>query len=131
MSAARLLLDTQAVLDLAAGVSVPDKVFRLIQDPETENYLSMASLWEVAIKSSRNSSLVFNTTVEELHRLCTAGGIRTLHLSVSHLSAVQKLPWHHKDPFDRILIAQARTEGLTLVGKDVIFSKYDVPFFWD
>ncbi len=131
MSAARLLLDTQALLYLVSGEKVPEKVNRLVQAPDTETYLSSASLWEIAIKTSRGSALSLDISIEELHRMCMSGGMKTLDLRVAHFSTLRKLPWHHKDPFDRLLIAQAKAEGLTLVGSDAAFRKYDVRSIWE
>lgn len=119
----RLLLDTQVVL---WSLSAPDRLSNAatiaIVDPTNSVDVSVASLWELSIKQSIGKLTVDGNLREHLVRQ------RYSELPVLgvHALAVRDLPLHHRDPFDRLLIAQAR-EGLTLVTADHAMSAYDVP----
>lgn len=89
-------------------------------------FVSVASAWEAAIKESLGKLSIevpFDEAVE-------INGFDRVIISFAHAGAVADLPLHHRDPFDRMLIAQARSEGLTLVTHDRHFEPYDVPILW-
>ncbi len=119
-----LLLDTQVLLR-AAGLpdSLAEGVLTLLQDRHTELVYSAASLWEVAIKGD-----VGRTDLRADPRLLRRGlvenGYRELPVSGAHAAAVDLLPKIHMDPFDRILVAQAQIEGLTLLTMDRVVGRY-------
>jgi PIN domain nuclease of toxin-antitoxin system len=126
----RVLLDTHA---LVYAFSQPEllspKVRRLLQDPEIERWVSVVSLWEMAIKVQIGKlSLPLDTAY--YYRNLEALGARTLGVTVEHSLALLRLPLHHRDPFDRLLIAQATEENLTLVSRDKAFRAYDVARVW-
>lgn len=130
----RLLLDTQAVLLWLNGSGLPRLVLDHLRRSHADDvaiHVSVASLWEISIKASSRKDFEFRMTFDEFAELCRNSGLRSLDIRPSHLDAVRSLPWHHKDPFDRMLVAQAKVEDLTVVGSDRIFSQYGVPVLWD
>ena len=120
----RLLLDTHAAL---WAVREPDRLVastrRAIEDGTNEVIVSVASVWEVAIKRKLGKIRLERSLVEELEE----AGVGTLPVVAEHAEAAGDLPLHHKDPFDRMLIAQAMVEGLTIVTRDRTFEPYGVP----
>jgi PIN domain nuclease of toxin-antitoxin system len=93
---------------------------------------SVVSFWEIAIKQSieRIDFQLGKNWHDQLKEELRVNGIRQLDLDATHCAGVEHLPWHHRDPFDRLLIAQAEHEGLTLLSCDKRLSKYDVPIVW-
>jgi len=94
-----------------------------IADPSHEVVVSVTSLWEAAIKRAVGK-LRFETTT--LLDALSRGGMRVLPITAEHALAAGDLPRHHDDPFDRMLVAQARAEGLTLISRDARLRSYDV-----
>ncbi len=126
----RVLLDTHAlVYALAQPDSLSRKVVRLLEDSETERWVSVVSLWEIAVKV-QIGKLSLPLDAAYYHRNLEALGARTLGVTVEHSLALLRLPLHHRDPFDRLLIAQAAEENLTLVSRDKAFRVYDVARIW-
>jgi len=125
----RYLVDTHVFLWWMAE---PDKlspsVLSLIRNEAREIGFSSVSGWEIAIKSSLGK--VKDVPLEEIGAEIEALGWSELRFSLRHAAAVAALPFHHHDPFDRALIAQAVTENLTFVTADRIASRYPVPVFW-
>jgi PIN domain nuclease of toxin-antitoxin system len=123
----KLLLDTHLLL-WAAGEpeKLSDEALRLIEAPDNELFFSAASLWEIAIKSSLGrTDLVAYARV--LRRGLLDNGYNELPVISEHAVAIVGLPAIHKDPFDRILIAQAMIEGITLLTGDAIVAQYAGP----
>lgn len=120
----RLLLDSQTLLWwLEGGTRLSADAFAAIQEPVNDVQVSVASLWELSIKQSIGKLVVDG----DLREHVAGQAFAELAVLGEHAIAVRDLPLHHRDPFDRILIAQARTEGLTLVTGDPVFHAYDVP----
>jgi len=94
-----------------------------IDDPANEWFVSVVSLWEIAIKTSIGK-LVMPTDFDTAIELTAA---TPLPLALAHIKQSQRLPFHHRDPFDRMIIAQAMEEGLTVVTRDRHFPAYGVP----
>lgn len=92
-------------------------------------FVSIASFWEIAIKQSL-SKLEIDCEAEDLEKLCVEQDFEILPISVRDTAKVKSLPFYHKDPFDRILVAQAIENDLTLVTKDETIPKYDVKTLW-
>lgn len=117
-----LLLDTHALLWWLAGSPLAGRVVELVSDPSTLVAVSAASIWEAAIKGSLGKleapGSLAAAAVEE--------GFEPLPVTFDHAEAAGQLPPHHGDPFDRMLIAQARLEHLTIVTRDPAFDAYDV-----
>jgi PIN domain nuclease of toxin-antitoxin system len=117
-----LLVDTHVVLwGLAADPELSDEMLdRLRHDPEI--YLSPVSVWEIAIKQSLGK---LKGPADLADRVCEMG-FRDLPVTNAHAILAGRLPAHHRDPFDRMLVAQATVEGLTLVTRDPEILRYDV-----
>lgn len=123
----KLLLDTHLLL-WAAGEpdKLSDEALRLIEASENELFFSAASLWEIAIKSSLGRS-DFVVDARVLRRGLLDNGYSELPVVSEHAVAIIGLPAIHKDPFDRMLIAQAMIEGITLLTADEIIAQYAGP----
>jgi PIN domain nuclease of toxin-antitoxin system len=91
---------------------------------------SVANLWELLLKSGRPGALVADP-LPWWEKYVARAGIPALAIRTNHIRALAALPEFHKDPFDRILVAQARAEGLTLATKDAALARYGVPLVWD
>lgn len=119
----RLLLDTHVLLwSVLESPALPDRFREALEDPEAEVFVSAVSVWEVSIKRALGKLPVPQNVFER----ALAAGCNALPVTWVHARAVEALPFHHHDPFDRLLIAQARVEGLVLVSADRVFSHYDV-----
>jgi len=123
----RLLLDTHVLL-WAAGAPqrLPPDARTLMEEPATELVYSAASLWEIAIKNGLGRAS-FSVDPRLLRRNLLEHDYRELPISGAHATAVDLLPAIHRDPFDRILVAQARIEGLTLLTADATLARYPGP----
>lgn len=121
------LLDTHILL-WAAGTPdrLPTDTRLLVENPATELLFSAASLWEVAIKNSL-ARADFNVDARLLRRKLLENGYTELAVTSAHAVAVGSLPPIHKDPFDRILVAQAQVEMVTLLTADEIIGRYPGP----
>jgi PIN domain nuclease of toxin-antitoxin system len=97
-----------------------------IEDEDNSLYLSIVSLWEITIKLSLGKLDLQLSVDEMVEFFLIPGGIKILQIETSHLSILRDLPLHHRDPFDRLIIAQAQAEGMTLVSADGIFGMYEV-----
>ena len=127
----RLLLDTHALLWFCEGNTALSAAARgAMEDSSNELYVSHATPWEVAIKLSLGK-LELQTSYDALFPgVLDANGFQLLPLSLEHYRTLIPLPRHHGDPFDRLLIAQALVEGLTLITCDPQFPAYGVPVLW-
>jgi len=92
-------------------------------DPTNDRFVSTASLWEITIKLSLGKL----TLPGKLDVAVDGMAARTLPIAMTHVARVQHLPFHHRDPFDRMLVAQAMEEGLTIVTRDRHIAAYNVP----
>jgi PIN domain nuclease of toxin-antitoxin system len=127
----KVLLDTHALLWFIGGdPKLSGAARESIVDPANSKYVSAATPWEIAIKTSLGKF----TPLGPLDILLTAqfrrNGFQLLPIEFSHSAAVSTLPFHHRDPFDRLLIAQAITEGMALVSVDSAFDMYGVQRLW-
>ena len=91
--------------------------------------LSVVSLWEIQIKHQLGQ-LIVNKTLEEIIAIQQNNYIEILPINVSHILALDSLPMYHKDPFDRLLIAQANIENAVLISRDSVFANYSVKVEW-
>jgi PIN domain nuclease of toxin-antitoxin system len=126
-----ILLDTHVFiwLDIA-----PEKLSatakRLIIDPNQVLYLSLVSVWEMQIKMQLNKLSLHNGLRETIQAQQAINQVQLLPIRVDHVLALDMLPFHHRDPFDRLLIAQTHIEGYTLLTNDGDIEKYDVKTVW-
>ena len=128
----RLLLDTHAFLWWdAAAEQLSDFLLNTLQDPAHEITLSVVSAWEMQIKAALGKLELRTPLATLISEQRERNGLSVLPVSLQHVLALEKLGDYHKDPFDRLLIAQANVEGLTLVSKDDVFRHYDVALLWD
>ncbi len=123
----KLLLDTHLLL-WAAGEPkrLPKNIRTLLEDMDNELLFSVASLWEVAIKSGLGRK-DFRVEARLLRRGLLDNGYGELPIVSDHVVAIESLPPIHKDPFDRILVAQAAVKGITLLTKDPVVAQYPGP----
>jgi len=119
----RLLLDTHALLWWLADEGLTTPAQDAIADPGNLVLVSAATAWEISIKKAVGKL----ATPDDLERQVQAGGFSPLPISIAHGVAAGQLPRHHEDPIDRMLIAQALAEGLTIVTRDKRFGTYGVP----
>jgi PIN domain nuclease of toxin-antitoxin system len=123
----RLILDTHAALWwLSDDEQLGEDAARQLSDATNQVLLSAAIVWEVAVKRSLGK---LNAPPDFAAALLT-GGAHALAITIEHAAAVERLPWHHRDPFDRILVAQAELEQATLVSRDEVLAAYGVPVIW-
>lgn len=123
----KVLLDTHLLLWTAEGSRRLSRVARtLINDPDNEVVFSLASLWEIAIKRNLDRD-DFQVDPRLLRRGLLDNGYVELPITSEHALATESLPSIHKDPFDRILIAQATVEGIALLTVDPLVAKYPGP----
>lgn len=122
----KLLLDTHLLLWAAEGSGLPAVAQAMIADPLNSPMFSAASIWEVAIKSSLGRS-DFKADAGLLRRGLLDNGYEELPVTGAHAAAVVQLPPLHKDPFDRMLVAQAQVEGVILLTADAAVASYPGP----
>jgi PIN domain nuclease of toxin-antitoxin system len=123
----RLLADTHAALWLLAeDERLSASADQMLTDPSNEVLLSAAVVWEVAIKQSLGKL----DAPDGFSSMLIDGGATPLPVSIEHARAVASLPWHHRDPFDRLLVAQAGFEDAVVVSSDDRLRAYDVQVAW-
>lgn len=123
----KILLDTHAFLWIAGNwKEVRRGAQRVLQDPKTELYLSVASIWEISIKVALGRLTLPSLPTVYIPRRIADFQIATLDINRDHALAVFGLVAHHADPFDRMIVAQAQLERLTIATRDKIFGKYSV-----
>lgn len=127
----RLLIDTHVFLWWVNDAPDLTATARLaISDADNECYLSIASCWEMAIKSSLGKLSLAKPLERFVSEQLRANNFTLLNIELRHAAKVEKLPFHHRDPYDRLLIAQAITEKLIIVAADSAFSAYGVKILW-
>ena len=102
----------------------------LIEDLESAIYISVASLWEIAIKVSLGKLEVPSPFTSFVAEQLRENNIMPLEIKTEHLGLVVTLPFHHRDPFDRLIVAQSLNEKLPIIGKDEVFDAYGVKRHW-
>ena len=123
------LLDTCVLIWLlSAPTQLSDKA-RLAITSSKAAYISFASLWEISIKQS-NGKLNLQKTIQEIAQTCESANIRILYPTPEELDNIQKLPKIHGDPFDRLIISQARTRNMTIITSDNYIPQYEVSVLW-
>lgn len=127
----KLLLDTRVWIWLLTD---PDRLSgparAALVAPDNQLHLSSASTWEISVKSAAGRLELDRTPESLLQEAIVASGVLPLPIEHSHALQTARLPTHHRDPFDRMLIAQAQVERLTLVSADRQFANYDIEVLW-
>jgi PIN domain nuclease of toxin-antitoxin system len=124
----RLLLDTHALLwALSAPSRLPVRTAAALRDPSNDVFVSAASAWEIAIKAALGK---LSADVDEIVRTSLEVGFEELAVTLAHARRVHSLPPRHRDPFDRMLVAQALEDGLTVVTHDAMVIAYGAPSLW-
>ncbi len=127
----KLLLDTHVLIWLLLEpAKVAGPALRAFCDPENVVLVSAATAWEIAIKESIGKLSLPAPSRTWLPSACTKAGLDWLSITAAHALAVSTLPWHHRDPFDRMLVAQSLAEGCTLISKDGTLKSYGVSLLW-
>ena len=126
----RILLDTHTLLWYLEGSTKLSQTARsVIENKENNCYISMISFWEIAIKLSIGK-LKLKSTIDDLKKKVEASGISILMLEFEHIAIITTIPFHHRDPFDRQLVAICLYEKMTLVSRDENFKLYGVDVKW-
>jgi PIN domain nuclease of toxin-antitoxin system len=126
-----LLIDTHAVIwFITEDSKLPLKTKQIIEDIENNCFVSIATYWEIAIKHSLNR-LNLKSDLENIFNIIEKTGFEILPITTNQILLNASLPYHHHDPFDRIIIAQAIFENLKIVSKDGHFENYKVQLIWD
>ena len=126
-----LLLDTHALIWFINGSEeLPSKSIGLIKNIRNRCFISIASIWEIGIKLSLKK-LELNCEFEELAEILDNNDIEILPISFEHIQKLLELEFHHRDPFDRIIIAQSLYEEIPIISKDRFFENYNTTIFWE
>jgi len=127
----RLLLDTHTFIWAATlDERLSSKARELLLDSDNELFLSTASIWEMSIKSSIGKLILQQPIEQIINEQIQINGLKILNIESAHALAVASLPWHHRDPFDRLLISQSKLERLTILGRDSVMGAYDIEWIW-
>jgi PIN domain nuclease of toxin-antitoxin system len=122
----RPLLDTHAVLSVLAGEALAPRAQDAVDRADPSVLVSAVSVWEIAIKRALGKLRAPEDLLERLEY----AGVELLSITARHAHATAELPFHHSDPFDRLLVAQAQLEGCALVTRDRALDVYGVPVVW-
>lgn len=126
-----LLIDTHAIIwFITDNNKLPVNTKKLIENNDNNCYVSLATYWEVGIKYSLGR-LDLNTDLESIFKIIEDTGFEILPITTNHILKNANLEFHHQDPFDRIIIAQAITENLVVISKDSQFDKYEIKLIWN
>jgi len=127
----RLLLDTHALIWAATlDERLSSKARKLLLDNDNELFLSTASIWEMAIKTGLGKLILKQPIEQTINEQIQINGLQILNIEPAHALAVASLPWHHRDPFDRLLICQSQLEKLTILSCDSAMDAYGVERIW-
>jgi PIN domain nuclease of toxin-antitoxin system len=126
-----LLMDTHTFIwYVTDNYRLSNQVLELMNNENNQIFLSMASVWEMGIKNGLGK-LTFNLPFETfIQQQLAINDFTVLNIEISHISAVSQLPLHHRDPFDRMLIAQGIVENMPVLSADTIFDAYPIQRLW-
>jgi len=127
----RYLLDTHSLIWFLAGDErLSLNARKIIENEENIIFISIASLWEISIKSSLGKLELIKPFEILFPQQLQENEIEIIGIKVEHLIVLSKLPFHHRDPFDRLIIAQAMVENVAIISKDSLFALYEVQLLW-
>jgi PIN domain nuclease of toxin-antitoxin system len=125
------LLDTHTLLWIITDDNqLSNKVKKLFLDEQNELYISVASLWEIAIKVSLKRLELGQSITDFYYKHVIGNKIKLLDLKVEHLAVLETLEFHHKDPFDRLIVCQSIVEKIPVLSSDKVLSKYPIKRVW-
>jgi PIN domain nuclease of toxin-antitoxin system len=126
----KALLDTHTFIWWDSDPSrLSAKALDVLHDPASTIFLSVVSVWEILVKSQLGK-LTLRLPLDQIIAQQVANRVQILPATLEHVLALRDLPAVHKDPFDRLLISQARVEGATLLSADHVFNQYPVQILW-
>jgi PIN domain nuclease of toxin-antitoxin system len=128
----KFILDTHALIWFFSGHSnLSNTVRELMEDTNHEKFISIASVWEMAIKQSKGKLTLLVPLENYITQKINLADFALLSIQLNHLGIISTLPFHHNDPFDRLLIAQAIAENTPIMSRDGVFDAYPVKRIWD
>jgi len=128
----RLLLDTHTFLWFIDGnLELSSYGRQLIEEPANERFLSVASLWEMSIKNSLGRLKIPLPFTKLVTEQVYGNAIKLLHIAPKHLDVLRTLHFYHKDPFDRLIIAQSLSEDISILSREKAFDDYAIRRFWN
>lgn len=126
-----VLIDTHALIwFITADDKLPSESRRVIENTSNTCLVSIASLWEMGIKTSLGK-LELQISLESLFEIINQSGFTILPITPDHILTNATLNYHHRDPFDRLIIAQAKYEGIKVITKDGEYKKYNIGLIWN
>ena len=126
-----LLLDTHALIWFFSGdEKLSDTARNLIEDINNIKYISVASAWEMAIKQSKGKLTLSVPLDDYIQEKIKLPDFQLLNIKLSHLKLISQLHFYHNDPFDRLLIAQAIVENISIISQDTMFNLYPIHIIW-
>lgn len=126
-----LLLDSHALLWFVSNdLRLSSAAKNAIEDPLNRKLISIATLWEITIKVSIGKLILADPVALFLSRELQINKFNTLGITFDHLATLSQLPFHHRDPFDRLIVSQAIAESISVVSADVAFDTYGITRIW-
>ena len=126
-----LLVDTHVLIWMSSQPNrLSEHSVEVLENEANTVSASLLSFWEIAIKISIGKLDLKPNWIQLLQTFMRNNSVSSLPLRLEHCATLAALPFHHRDPFDRMLVAQAKSESLSLVSQDVVLSRYDVDVVW-
>ena len=127
----KYLLDTHSLIWFFAGhPNLSNKVREIMEDDNHQKLISLVSVWEMGIKQSKGNFNLSLPLEDYINNKIKLEDFDLLPIKLNHVSLITSLPFHHNDPFDRLLIAQSIIENIPILSKDIAFDAYDVNRLW-
>ena len=127
----KYLLDTHSLIWFFAGhPNLSNKVREIMEDDNHQKLISLVSVWEMGIKQSKGKFNLSLPLEDYINNNIKLEDFDLLPIKLNHVSLITSLPFHHNDPFDRLLIAQSIIENIPILSKDIAFDAYDVNRLW-
>ncbi len=127
----KLLVDTHVFLWLVQQEPIPRRVLAQLEDLSNELFVSVVTPWEMQLKIGIGKLTLGRSVQSVVETQIRCSAMALLPITLNHIDALSRLPDHHRDPFDRLLVAQAIHEGMTLVSSDRTIAKYAAPTLWE
>ena len=122
----RILIDTHIFIwSLREPERLSASAVEILNDRQNVIFLSVVSAWEIQIKTGTNKLVLDQPLIETIARQQRVNNLQLLPIELRHISGLSRLPMHHRDPFDRLLLAQSNVEAMPLLSADAVFDAYD------